>query len=168
MSSGVPAYTAKEREESEKPEDILGKDNIAHIVNSTISYFLSKDFKDLYGQKLKRDEITSALYDRLLKQLNESYSAAVVNMGYPPLTREYVSRMPMSKKSGETVGDYVGGTMDTQYGKLEKQRRERVGMSEEMKIRMEQAKGAEHLARTTARQQKRRGRINPKKHREMI
>jgi len=142
MSAHAPAYSAKEKENKKKPEDILDRNITDHIVKSVTSYFLSKDFKDLYGQKVKRDEITSALYDRLLKQLNESYSAAVVNMGYPPLTREYVSRMLMSKKSGETVGDYVGATMNTQYGKLEEQRRERAGMTDEMKTRADQAKNA--------------------------
>jgi len=160
MSAHAPAYSAKEKENKKKPEDILDRNKNDHTVKSVTSYFLSKDFKDLYGQKLKKDEITSALYDRLLKQLNESYSAAVVNMGYPPLTREYVSRMLMSKKSGETVGDYVGGTMDTQYGKLEKQRKERAGMTDEMKTRADQPKKAEQSAQ--ARREKRRNRANPK------
>jgi hypothetical protein len=161
MSAHAPAYSAKEKENKKKPEDILDRNITDHIVKSVTSYFLSKDFKDLYGQKVKRDEITSALYDRLLKQLNESYSAAVVNMGYPPLTREYVSRMLMSKKSGETVGDYVGGMMDTQYGKLEEQRRERAGMTDEMKTRADQAKNAEQSAQV--RREKRRVRANPKR-----
>jgi hypothetical protein len=161
MSAHAPAYSAKEKENKKKPEDILDRNITDYTVKSVTSYFLSKDFKNLYGQKLKKDEITSALYDRLLKQLNESYSAAVVNMGYPPLTREYVSRMLMSKKSGETVGDYVGGTMDTQYGKLEKQRKERAGMTDEMKTRADQAKNAEQSAQ--ARREKRRNRANPKK-----
>jgi hypothetical protein len=161
MSAHAPAYSAKEKENKKKPEDILDRNITDHIVKSVTSYFLSKDFKDLYGQKVKRDEITSALYDRLLKQLNESYSAAVVNMGYPPLTREYVSRMLMSKKSGETVGDYVGATMNTQYGKLEEQRRERAGMTDEMKTRADQAKNAEQSAQV--RREKRRVRANPKR-----
>ena len=161
MSAHAPAYSAKEKENKKKPEDILDRNITDHIVKSVTSYFLSKDFKDLYGQKVKRDEITSALYDRLLKQLNESYSAAVVNMGYPPLTREYVSRMLMSKKSGETVADYVGATMNTQYGKLEEQRRERAGMTEEMKTRADQAKNAEQSAQV--RREKRRVRANPKR-----
>jgi len=161
MSAHAPAYSAKEKENKKKPEDILDRNITDHIVKSVTSYFLSKDFKDLYGQKVKRDEITSALYDRLLKQLNESYSAAVVNMGYPPLTREYVSRMLMSKKSGETVADYVGATMNTQYGKLEEQRRERAGMTEEMKTRADQAKNAEQSAQ--AHREKRRVRANPKR-----
>jgi len=161
MSALTPAYSAKEKENKKKPEDILDRNITDHIVKSVTSYFLSKDFKDLYGQKVKRDEITSALYDRLLKQLNESYSAAVVNMGYPPLTREYVSRMLMSKKSGETVGDYVGATMNTQYGKLEEQRRERAGMTDEMKTRADQAKNAEQSAQV--RREKRRVRANPKR-----
>jgi hypothetical protein len=161
MSAHAPAYSAKEKENKKKPEDILDRNITDHIVKSVTSYFLSKDFKDLYGQKVKRDEITSALYDRLLKQLNESYSAAVVNMGYPPLTREYVSRMLMSKKSGETVGDYVGATMNTQYGKLEEQRRERSGMTDEMKTRADQAKNAEQSAQV--RREKRRVRANPKR-----
>lgn len=161
MSAHAPAYSAKEKENKKKPEDILDRNITDHIVKSVTSYFLSKDFKDLYGQKVKRDEITSALYDRLLKQLNESYSAAVVNMGYPPLTREYVSRMLMSKKSGETVADYVGATMNTQYGKLEEQRRERAGMTDEMKTRADQAKNAEQSAQV--RREKRRVRANPKR-----
>jgi hypothetical protein len=161
MSAHAPAYSAKEKENKKKPEDILDRNITDHIVKSVTSYFLSKDFKDLYGQKVKRDEIMSALYDRLLKQLNESYSAAVVNMGYPPLTREYVSRMLMSKKSGETVGDYVGATMNTQYGKLEEQRRERAGMTDEMKTRADQAKNAEQSAQV--RREKRRVRANPKR-----
>jgi len=161
MSAHAPAYSAKEKENKKKPEDMLDRNITDHIVKSVTSYFLSKDFKDLYGQKVKRDEITSALYDRLLKQLNESYSAAVVNMGYPPLTREYVSRMLMSKKSGETVGDYVGATMNTQYGKLEEQRRERAGMTDEMKTRADQAKNAEQSAQV--RREKRRVRANPKR-----
>ena len=161
MSAHAPAYSAKEKENKKKPEDMLDRNITDHIVKSVTSYFLSKDFKDLYGQKVKRDEITSALYDRLLKQLNERYSAAVVNMGYPPLTREYVSRMLMSKKSGETVGDYVGATMNTQYGKLEEQRRERAGMTDEMKTRADQAKNAEQSAQV--RREKRRVRANPKR-----
>ena len=161
MSAHAPAYSTKENENKKKPEDILDGNIIDHTVKSLTSYFLSKDFKDLYGQKVKSDEITSALYDRLLKQLNESYSAAVVNMGYPPLTREYVSRMLMSKKSGETVGDYVGATMNTQYGKLEEQRRERAGMTDEMKTRADQAKNAEQSAQV--RREKRRVRANPKR-----
>jgi hypothetical protein len=161
MSAHAPAYSAKEKENKKKPEDILDRNTTDHIVKSVTSYFLSKDFKDLYGQKVKRDEITSALYDRLLKQLNESYSAAVVNMGYPPLTREYVSRMLMSKKSGETVADYVGATMNTQYGKLEEQRKERAGMTDEMKTRADQAKNAEQSAQV--RREKRRVRANPKR-----
>ena len=161
MSAHAPAYSAKEKENKKKPEDVLDRNKNDHIVKSVTSYFLSKDFKDLYGQKVKRDEITSALYDRLLKQLNESYSAAVVNMGYPPLTREYVSRMLMSKKSGETVGDYVGATMNTQYGKLEEQRKERAGMTDEMKTRADQAKNAEQSAQV--RREKRRVRANPKR-----
>jgi len=161
MSAHAPTYSAKEKENKKKPDDILDSNKNDHIVKSVTSYFLSKDFKDLYGQKLKKDEITSALYDRLLKQLNESYSAVVVNMGYPPLTREYVSRMLMSKKSGETVGDYVGWTMDKQYGKLEKQRKERAGMTDEMKTRADQAKKAEQLAQV--RREKRRNRVNPKR-----
>jgi hypothetical protein len=161
MSAHAPAYSAKEKENKKKPEDILDRNITDHIVKSVTSYFLSKDFKDLYGQKVKRDEITSALYDRLLKQLNESYSAAVVNRGYPPLTREYVSRMLMSKKSGETVADYVGATMNTQYGKLEEQRRERAGMTDEMKTRADQAKNAEQSVQV--RREKRRVRANPKR-----
>ena len=160
MSTHTPAYSAKEKENKKKPEDILDRNITDYTVKSVTSCFLSKDFKDLYGQKVKRDEITSALYDRLLKQLNESYSAAVVNMGYPPLTREHVSRMLMSKKSGETVGDYVGGTIDTQYGKLEEQRKERAGMTDEMKTRSNQAKKAEQSIQ--ARREKRRNRGNPK------
>ena len=160
MSAHTPAYSAKEKENKKKPEDILDRNITDYTVKSVTSYFLSKDFKNLYGQKVKRDEITSALYDRLLKQLNESYSAAVVNMGYPPLTREHVSRMLMSKKSGETVGDYVGGTIDTQYGKLEEQRKERAGMTDEMKTRSDQAKKVERSIQ--ARREKRRNRGNPK------
>jgi hypothetical protein len=161
MSAHAPAYSAKEKENKKKPEDILDRNITDYTVKSVTSYFLSKDFKDLYGQKVKRDEITSALYDRLLKQLNERYSAAVVNMGYPPLTREYVSRMLMSKKSGETVADYVGATMNTQYGKLEEQRKERAGMTDEMKTRADQAKNAEQSAQV--RREKRRVRANPKR-----
>ena len=160
MSAHTPAYSTKEKENKKKPEDILDRNITDYTVKSVTSYFLSKDFKDLYGQKVKRDEITSALYDRLLKQLNESYSAAVVNMGYPPLTREHVSRMLMSKKSGETVGDYVGGPMDTQYGKLKEQRKERAGMTDEMKTRADQAKKAEQSVQV--RREKRRDRANPK------
>jgi hypothetical protein len=166
MSAHTPAYSAKEKENKKKPEDILDTNKNDHIVKSVTSYFLSKDFKHLYGQKVKRDEITSALYDRLLKQLNESYSAAVVNMGYPSLTREYVSRMLMSKKSGETVGDYVGGMMDTQYGKLEEQRRERAGMTDEMRARADQAKKVERSVQ--ARREKRRDRGNPKERSGMV
>ncbi len=166
MSAHTPAYSAKEKENKKKPEDILDTNKNDHIVKSVTSYFLSKDFKHLYGQKVKRDEITSALYDRLLKQLNESYSAAVVNMGYPLLTREYVSRMLMSKKSGETVGDYVGGMMDTQYGKLEEQRRERAGMTDEMRARADQAKKVERSVQ--ARREKRRDRGNPKERSGMV
>jgi hypothetical protein len=161
MSTHAPAYSAKEKENKKKPEDILDRSVTDHIVKSVTSYFLSKDFKDLYGQKVKRDEITSAFYDRLLKQMNESYSVAVVNMGYPPLTKEYVSRMLMSKKSGETVADYVGATMNTQYGKLEEQRKERAGMTDEMKTRADQAKNAEQSAQV--RREKRRVRANPKR-----
>jgi hypothetical protein len=160
MSAHAPAYSAKEKENKKKPEDILDGNKTDYTVKTVTSYFLSKDFKDLYGKKLKKDEITSALYERLLKQLNESYSAAVVNMGYPPLTREYVSRMLMSKKSGETVGDYVGVTMDTQYGKLEEQGKERAGMTDEMKTRADQAKKAEQSVQ--AHREKRRYRANPK------
>ena len=68
MSAHTPAYSAKEKEDKKKPEDILDTNKNDHIVKSVTSYFLSKDFKHLYGQKVKRDEITSALYDRLLKQ----------------------------------------------------------------------------------------------------
>jgi hypothetical protein len=66
----------------------------------------------------------------------------------------------MSKKSGETVGDYVGVTMDTQIGKLEKQGKERAGMTDEMKTRADQAKKAEQSAQ--AHREKRRDRVNPK------
>jgi hypothetical protein len=166
MSVHAPAYSAKEKENKKKPEDILDGNITEYTVKSVTGYFLSKDFKDLYGQKVKRDEITSALYDRLLKQLNESYSAAVVNMGYPLLTREYVGRMLMSKKSGETVGDYVGGMMDTQYGKLVEQRRERAGMTDEMKTRADQSKKAEQSVQ--ARREKRRDRGNPKERSGMV
>jgi hypothetical protein len=166
MSAHAPAYSAKQKENKKKPEDILDGNKTDYTVKTVTSYFLSKDFKDLYGQKLKKDEITSALYERLLKQLNESYSAAVVNMGYPPLTREYVSRMLMSKKSGETVGNYVGVAMDTQYGKLEKQGKERAGMTDEMKTRADQAKKAEQSAQ--AHREKRRDRGNPKERSRIV
>ena len=101
-----------------------------------------------------------ALYDRLLKKFNESYGVVVVNNGYPPLTREYMSRMLMSKKTGETVGDYVGATMNTQYGRLERLEKERAGMTDEMRARVDQAKMAEQSAQV--RQEKRRDRVNPK------
>jgi hypothetical protein len=161
MSTHTSANSAKESKK--KPEDIFDRNKTDQIVKSETSYFLSKDFKELFGQKLKKDEITSALYDRLLKKLNESYGAVVVNNGYPPLTREYMSRMLMSKKTGETVGDYVGASMNTQYGKLEKQGKERAEMTDEMRTRADQAKKAEQSAQV--RQEKRHDRTNPKESR---
>jgi hypothetical protein len=50
--------------------------------------------------------------------------------------------------------------MDTQYGKLEKQGKERAGMTDEMKTRADQAKKAEQSAQ--AHREKRRYRANPK------
>ena len=160
MSTHASSDSAKEKETRKKPDDVIDRNKTDQTVKSETSYFLSKDFKNLYGQKLKKDEITSALYDRLLKKLNESYGAAVVNNGYPPLTREYMSRMLMSKKTGETVGDYVGSTMNTQYGRLERLEKERAGMTDEMRARVDQAKVAEQSAQV--RQEKRRDRVNPK------
>src|SRR4030067_398084 len=113
MSSGVPAHSAKEREKSEKPETILGKDNIAYMVNSTMSYFLSKDFKGLYDKGLSKEEIKSAYFDRLLKELNEDYEKAIRRMGLEaknvesirsPLTKLYVRSMPMAKRIEDSVG----------------------------------------------------------------
>jgi len=160
MSTHAPVNSAKEKEIKKKPEDIIDRNETDYKVKSETSYFLSKVFKELFSQKRKKDEITLALYDRLLKKLNESYSAAVVNNGYPPLTKEYLSRMLMSKKTGETVGDYLGATMNTQYGKMEKQDKERAGMTDEMKTRVDQAKKAEQSAQV--RQEKRHDRAKPK------
>jgi hypothetical protein len=158
MSAQAPAYSGtkekkKKPEEKKRPEDMLDINKIDHTVTSTMSYFLSKEFKELYGEKKNSEEITSAFYDRLLMRLNENYNAAVENMGYPPLTREYVGSMLMSKKSGEKVGEYVDWIIGANYERLEK-------MTDEMKARMEQAKEMERFAR--AHRVKARRRPNPK------
>ena len=74
----------------------------------------------------------------------------------------------MAKRIQESVGEYVDWLINTNYDRLEKQRRERVSMSEEKSAPMEQANGADQFARTIARLHRRRGRINPKEHRERI
>jgi hypothetical protein len=152
MSANSPAYSST-KERKKRPEDMLDINEIDHTVNSTMSYFLSKDFKMLYDGDLKMEGIKSAYFDRLLRALNESYGTAATATGYPPLTRAYVSRMLLSKKSGETVGEYVDWIIGANYERLEK-------LTDEMKARMEQAKEMERFAR--AHRVKARRRPNPK------
>jgi hypothetical protein len=160
MSAQAPAYSSRKekKKKSEYVLDILGinKIDLDHTVKSRMSYFLSKDFKELYGKKQDNEEITSAFYDRLLMQLNENCGVAATATGYPPLTRKYVSSMLLSKKSGETVGEYVDWIIGANYERLE-------NLTDEAKARMEQAKEMERFAR--AHLEKARPRPNPKQKR---
>jgi len=157
MSANAPAYSSR-KEKKKKSEYILdildiNKIDLDHTVKSRMSYFLSKDFKELYNQGLNERAITSAYFERLRKHLDESCGAAVTATGYPPLERGDVSRMPMSKKSGETVGEYVDWIIGANYERLEK-------LTDEAKAKMEQAKEMERFAR--AHREKARRRSNPK------
>ena len=77
------------------------------------------------------------------------------------------------KKMGKDTCDVLGPrTPDPDWERhlamLEKQRKERVSMSEEKRASTEQAIGADQFARTIAHLHRRRGRINPKEHRERL
>ena len=55
MSTHTPANSAKEKEIKKKPEDIIDRNETDYKVKSGTSYFLSKNFKELFGKKLKND-----------------------------------------------------------------------------------------------------------------